>query len=124
MPAFEPAYIETFKNGLLRKKIKTAGEILSFCKLCPRECDVDRLSGETGVCNTGEKAFVSSYHSHFGEEAPLVGAGGSGTIFFTHCNLLCLFCQNYDISHEGFGEKVTSERIWGTTCDGVTKLIL
>jgi len=111
MPAFEPAYIETFKKGLLKKKIKTAGKILKFCKLCPRECGVDRLAGQTGVCNTGEKAFVSSYHPHFGEEAPLVGAGGSGTIFFTHCNLLCLFCQNYDISHEGCGEEVTSEQL-------------
>jgi len=111
MSALEPAYIATFKNGLLRKKIKTAGKILSFCKLCPRECGVDRLTGETGVCNTGEKAFVSSYNPHFGEEAPLVGTGGSGTIFFTHCNLLCLFCQNYDISHEGFGEEVTSEQL-------------
>ena len=111
MPAFTPAYIKTFKKGLLEEKIKAARKILSFCKLCPRECGVDRLSGQTGVCNTGEKALVSSYNPHFGEEAPLVGTGGSGTIFFTHCNLLCLFCQNYDISHEGFGEEVTSEQL-------------
>jgi len=111
MPDFAPAYIETFKNGLLKDKIKRAGKILSCCKLCPRECSVDRLTGETGLCNTGENAFVSSYNPHFGEEAPLVGTGGSGTIFFTHCNLLCLFCQNYDISHEGFGEEVTSEQL-------------
>lgn len=111
MPAFKPAYIETFKNGVLKEKIKTACKILDSCKLCPRKCGVDRLAGETGVCNTGEKAFVSSCHPHFGEEAPLVGTGGSGTIFFTHCNLLCLFCQNYDISHEGCGEEVTSEQL-------------
>lgn len=111
MSAFEPAYIETFKSGRLKEKVKTAGKILRSCKLCPRKCSVDRLAGQTGICNTGEKAFVSSYHPHFGEEAPLVGTGGSGTIFFTHCNLLCLFCQNYDISHEGFGEKVTSEQL-------------
>ncbi len=111
MPAFTPAYINTFKKGLLREKIKAAKKILSFCKLCPRECGVDRLSGQTGVCNTGENALVSSYNPHFGEEAPLVGTGGSGTIFFTRCNLLCLFCQNYDISHEGFGEEVTSEQL-------------
>ena len=111
MPAFTPAYIKTFKKGLLEEKINAARKILSFCKLCPRECGVDRLSGQTGVCNTGEKALVSSYNPHFGEEAPLVGTGGSGTIFFTHCNLLCLFCQNYDISHEGFGEEVTSEQL-------------
>ncbi|MBT8358961.1 MAG: radical SAM protein [Desulfobacterales bacterium] len=111
MPAFTPAYIKAFKKGLLREKIKAASKILSFCRLCPRECGVDRISGETGVCNTGEKALVSSYNPHFGEEAPLVGTNGSGTIFFTHCNLLCLFCQNYDISHEGFGEEVTSEQL-------------
>jgi len=113
MPAFEPAYIETFKKGLLKEKIKAAENILSFCELCPRKCGVDRLSGETGICNTNKKALVSSYNPHFGEEAPLVGAGGSGTIFFTHCNLLCLFCQNYDISHEGCGEEVTSEQLAG-----------
>ncbi|MDY6793439.1 MAG: radical SAM protein [Thermodesulfobacteriota bacterium] len=111
MPAFKPTYVETFKNGLLQEKIKAASKIMGSCRLCPRECGVDRLAGETGVCNTGEKAFVSSYNPHFGEEAPLVGTGGSGTIFFTHCNLLCLFCQNYDISHEGYGEEVTSEQL-------------
>jgi len=111
MKAFQPAYIETFKSGLLRKKIKTAEQILSSCKLCPRECSVDRLAGETGECNTGQNAFVSSYNPHFGEEAPLVGTAGSGTIFFTHCSLLCFFCQNYDISHEGFGQEVSSGQL-------------
>jgi putative pyruvate formate lyase activating enzyme len=71
--------------------------------VCPRNCKVDRLSGEKGICQTGAKAVVSSYAPHFGEESPLVGSGGSGTIFFTHCNLLCLFCQNYEISHLGEG---------------------
>ncbi len=75
MSTLKPAYIETFKKGLLKEKVKTAGKILSFCKLCPRECCVDRLTGETGLCNTGEKAFVSSYNPHFGVEAPLVGTG-------------------------------------------------
>jgi putative pyruvate formate lyase activating enzyme len=111
MTAFTPAYINTFKKGLLREKIKAAEKILTHCQLCPRECGADRISGETGVCKTGEKALVSSYNPHFGEEAPLVGNNGSGTIFFTHCNLLCIFCQNYDISHEGFGEEVTSEQL-------------
>jgi putative pyruvate formate lyase activating enzyme len=67
---------------------------------------VDRLGGETGYCRTGEWAWVASYAPHFGEEAPLVGCNGSGTIFFTHCNLGCLFCQNYDISHEGAGQPI------------------
>ncbi len=78
------------------------------CTLCPRNCAVDRLAGQTGVCKTGARAWVSSYAPHFGEEAPLVGKNGSGTIFFTHCNLGCLFCQNFDISHEGVGREVST----------------
>ncbi|UCG05638.1 MAG: radical SAM protein [Desulfobacterales bacterium] len=111
MQSFEPAYIKTFEEGLLGDKIATVHDILSACELCPRRCGVDRLSGETGVCNTGKNAMVSSYNPHFGEEAPLVGSRGSGTIFFTYCNLMCLFCQNYDISHEGYGQEVSAEQI-------------
>jgi len=111
MPAFEPAYIETVNKGLLENKIAKAYDALASCTLCPRRCEVDRLSGETGICLTREKSYVSSYNPHFGEEEPLVGTHGSGTIFFTHCNLLCLFCQNYDISHEGRGEEITDEQL-------------
>jgi len=111
MQSFEPAYIKTFEAGLLAAKIEKAYDILNACILCPRRCGVDRLSDETGICKTGKNAFVSSYNAHFGEEAPLVGSHGSGTIFFTHCNLMCLFCQNYDISHEGHGQEVSSEQI-------------
>ncbi|PQP34656.1 radical SAM protein, partial [Desulfobacteraceae bacterium SEEP-SAG9] len=81
------------------------------CTLCPRRCKVDRMSGQTGFCKTGASAYVSSYNPHFGEEAPLVGSQGSGTIFFTHCNLLCIFCQNYDISHEGYGREKSHEQL-------------
>jgi putative pyruvate formate lyase activating enzyme len=81
---------------------------MAACRLCPRQCGVDRLSGETGFCNTGRQAVVSSFNAHFGEEAPLVGRSGSGTIFFTHCNLLCNFCQNFDISHRGAGKTVSA----------------
>lgn len=111
MPTFRPAYIETFQKGLLAKKIETAYEILKSCTLCPRNCKVDRLTGETGICKTDEKAYVSSFNAHFGEEDPLVGTHGSGTIFFTHCNLLCIFCQNYDISHLGHGEETSNEQL-------------
>jgi putative pyruvate formate lyase activating enzyme len=111
--SFEPCYIKTYKEGLLKEKIKKAREILSSCSLCPRRCGVDRLSGQLGICKTGENAYVSSYHPHYGEEAPLVGHNGSGTIFFTYCNLLCNFCQNYDISHEGGGDEVSREQIAG-----------
>ena len=113
MPNFEPAYIETFKKGLLAEKIESAREIIKSCTLCPRQCKVDRTVGETGVCKTGDKAYVSSFNAHFGEEGPLVGTYGSGTIFFTHCNLLCIFCQNYDISHLGQGEEVSDEQLAG-----------
>ncbi len=111
MESFEPAYIQTFKNGALSKKIEAARQLLSSCCLCPRKCNVDRLGGETGVCHTAALAWVSSYNSHFGEESPLVGSHGSGTIFFTHCNLMCLFCQNFDISHQGHGQEVTDDQL-------------
>ena len=91
MATFQPAYIETKKKGLLRDKISKARDLLKSCEICPRACKVDRLSGELGFCSTGEEAVVSSFNAHFGEEPPLVGAFGSGTIFFTHCNLKCNF---------------------------------
>ena len=111
MAAVKPAYIETYKNGLLHAKIEKAGRILDACRLCPRMCGVDRNSKQTGICKTGKEALVSSYAPHFGEEAPLVGENGSGTIFFTHCNLLCNFCQNYNISHEDCGQSVSSDQL-------------
>ena len=111
MEPFEPAYIHTFEQGLLPEKIQTARELLSPCSLCPRNCGVDRLSGESGVCHTAAQAWVSSYNPHFGEESPLVGTHGSGTIFFTYCNLMCLFCQNFDISHEGQGQEINDEQL-------------
>lgn len=84
-------------------------EGLRECRLCPRECGVDRLKGEVGFCRSIDVVKVSSYGPHFGEEPPLVGRYGSGTIFFTNCNLGCVFCQNYDISHLGYGEFVELE---------------
>ena len=84
--------------------------MLKECKLCPRQCRVNRLKGELGFCKAGEQLVVSSVFPHFGEEAPLVGNKGSGTIFLTHCNLRCIFCQNHDISHQGHGETISSEQ--------------
>jgi putative pyruvate formate lyase activating enzyme len=107
----DPVYIETYHKGILKDRANELHEALKCCNLCPRQCNVDRLSGETGTCSTGEYAMVSSYSPHFGEEAPLVGNHGSGTIFFTHCNLLCSFCQNFDISHEGRGRVVTDREL-------------
>jgi putative pyruvate formate lyase activating enzyme len=99
---FLAAYLKLSKEEL-RERIHAAEEILKECILCPRSCKVDRTSGEKGFCKTGNKPFISSYNPHFGEERPLVGRHGSGTIFFTHCNLGCLFCQNWTISHLGDG---------------------
>jgi len=105
----EPAYIRAYKENILEERVEKALSILTCCTLCPRTCRVNRLAGELGVCRTGRQAKVSSFAPHFGEEDPLVGRGGSGTIFFTHCNLLCVFCQNYDISHRGEGYEISSE---------------
>jgi len=111
MNSFQPAYLESYKNRILKKRKEQAFEKLKNCHLCPRNCGVDRTVGKTGICKTGVRAVVASYAPHFGEEAPLVGRYGSGTIFFTHCNLLCNFCQNYDISHEGHGIEVSNSHL-------------
>ncbi len=101
----QPGYIRLHEDGVLDDRVEKAFALIKECRLCPRECGVDRTAGELGVCRTGARALVSSYDAHFGEESPLVGTHGSGTIFFTHCNLLCRFCQNYDISHGGQGRE-------------------
>jgi len=106
-----PSYISLFEAGELEKKVEKAIELLKNCKICPRECGVNRLKGEKGFCRTGRKAIVASYNPHFGEEAPLVGKKGSGTIFISSCNLLCSFCQNYEISHLMEGVEVEAEQL-------------
>ena len=93
--------------------MEPATEILRECRLCPRECRVDRLAGQKGKCQVTREVIVSSYGPHFGEEAPLVGGHGSGTIFFAYCNLKCVFCQNYTISQLGEGTEVTSDELAG-----------
>ncbi|MFC2112119.1 radical SAM protein [Bacteroidota bacterium] len=107
----EPSYINTHKKGLLKDRAEELRHRLQDCTLCPRNCHADRLSGDLGTCRTGEYAMVSSYMPHFGEESPISGQKGSGTIFFTNCNLLCNFCQNFDISHEGRGQQVSPEQL-------------
>jgi putative pyruvate formate lyase activating enzyme len=84
-------------------------KMLEDCELCPRCCHANRLKGELGQCRTAERAGVSSYGPHFGEEAPLVGTGDSGTVFLAHCNLHCVFCQNCSISQLGEGSEVSSQ---------------
>ena len=111
MQEFQPAYLRLYHSKELFKRIEILNQALSSCQLCPRRCKVNRLKDEKGICLTGRLAYVSSFGPHFGEEAPLVGTGGSGTIFFTHCNLGCIFCQNYDISHLGEGYPVEDEEL-------------
>ncbi len=108
---YTPPYINLHKTGILQKRISLLNDILAKCELCPRGCKVNRLEGELGFCRAGAQLMISSAFPHFGEEAPLVGSKGSGTIFFTHCNLRCIFCQNYDISHQGNGEAISSEQL-------------
>ena len=105
------AYQKLYHSGELEERIERARAMLHSCELCPRCCHVDRLLGETGMCRTASEAAVSSYGPHFGEEAPLVGSRGSGTIFFTYCNLRCMFCQNYTISQLGEGRPTSKGEI-------------
>jgi len=100
------AYLELYRKGKLKERIETAVSLFESCSVCPRRCGVNRLVSDVGKCRTPREALVSSYGPHFGEETPLVGSHGSGTIFFTNCNLRCLFCQNYSISQLGEGQKV------------------
>jgi putative pyruvate formate lyase activating enzyme len=115
----EPSYLELWRSGELRRRAELALARLEACDLCARECGVNRrLSAEKAGCHTGSRAWVSSYGPHFGEEDPLVGVslarpGGSGTVFFTWCNLRCQFCQNHDISQGGQGREVEPEELAG-----------
>jgi putative pyruvate formate lyase activating enzyme len=111
MTPFIPRYVRASQTGALTEKIRQAEILLSPCTLCPRQCRVDRAGDEKGYCGTGGKAVVASFAPHFGEEPPLVGDRGSGTLFFSHCNLKCLFCQNYEISIEGRGQAMEAEEI-------------
>jgi len=104
-----PGYRQLESEGSLAARIKDAYQIFQSCELCPRRCGVDRLAGEQGYCRSTAKAKVYSSHPHFGEELSLTGHGGSGTIFFSNCNLRCVFCQNWSIAHRGEGDEVSDE---------------
>jgi len=106
-----PSYLKLYEDGKLWNLKDRFMEELQDCRLCPRDCKVNRAKGEEGFCKTGRLAVVSSSDLHFGEEPPLVGRGGSGTIFFSWCNLGCIYCQNYSISHQGEGRKVEAEEL-------------
>src|SRR5512136_3422432 len=104
-----PAYEKLEMEGRLAQRIKQAYALFENCQLCPRECGVNRQKGEKGFCKAPIKPVIFSYHPHFGEEMSLVGGKGSGTIFFSNCNLRCIFCQNWPISHEGKGKEIQDE---------------
>jgi len=109
----KPSFIELYKTGDLEKKSRKAHDLLASCTLCPRNCGVNRLQGQLGFCRSGFLPTVSSYNAHHGEEPPISGIRGSGTIFFSHCNLSCCYCQNWPISQLGQGQEVTVERLAG-----------
>lgn len=108
---YEPAYIKTHREGKLAEKVRKAYKLMESCSLCGHYCRVNRLKRETGFCRAGDKLRVSSFGPHHGEESPLVGHYGSGTIFFTGCNLGCVFCQNYDISQMERGSRYRADKL-------------
>ena len=101
--AWSPGYIELERSGELERREQALWAMLERCTLCPRRCRVNRMAGERGICGGDNTFKVASFGPHFGEERPLVGRNGSGTIFFSHCNLHCVFCQNWEINHRGDG---------------------
>jgi len=106
-----PSYLALVESGAFAVRREAALSMLEECRLCPRRCGVNRARGEKGVCGTARSALVSAAHPHFGEESPLVGRMGSGTVFFAGCNLRCLFCQNYEISHLVAGDEAAASRL-------------
>ena len=111
---FVPSYIKLFNNGELKSRAENAYANLTSCTSCPRDCKVNRVGGELGICASGHLPIVSSFTKHFGEEPVLSGSNGAGNIFFGNCNLKCIYCQNFEISQNPKSEKqneVTHERL-------------
>ena len=106
-----PAYLTLFASGELQQRAKEFNAILSHCTLCPRQCGVNRTAGETGQCRTTDQVRVYSFMAHHGEENPLRGTNGSGTIFFSGCNMHCQFCQNSDISQDNYGMLIDTDKL-------------
>jgi putative pyruvate formate lyase activating enzyme len=108
---FTPAYLKSYDKGILERKVDKALKILENCEVCPRRCNVNRVKNKLGICRIGRYAKVSSFFPHFGEEDCLRGWNGSGTIFFSFCNLKCVFCQNFEVSWIGEGIEVGPKEI-------------
>jgi putative pyruvate formate lyase activating enzyme len=109
---WQPAYLE-LGIEVLKRRAEQAWSHLQSCDLCAKGCHINRQLGEQGFCATGRELLVYSHGPHHGEEQPLVGHHGSGTIFFSRCNLKCVFCQNWEISQRGEGREVTPEQLAG-----------
>ena len=108
---FEPGYVKLHKSGELKKRGRKLWALMESCELCPRMCGVNKLEGEKGFCQADWQLEISSFHPHFGEEKPLVGTGGSGTIFLTNCGLRCVFCINWEVSQKGEGSVTSIEAL-------------
>jgi putative pyruvate formate lyase activating enzyme len=113
----EPSYIALYQTGELQRRIAALRQLLHSCTLCPRDCHVNRLNGELGRCNAGSQLMVAAAFPHFGEEPPLSGDGGSGAIFVSRCNLLCQFCQSWEVNHRGEGVTVSARELAGVMLD-------
>ncbi|MGM0532179.1 MAG: radical SAM protein [Bacteroidota bacterium] len=111
--SFEPRYLELHRTGELKRRGEILWEMMNICDLCPRECENNRLDGQKGDCGSTSQLVISSFHPHFGEEEPLVGEGGSGTIFMTHCSLRCVYCINWEISMGGRGKERSIDDLAG-----------
>jgi putative pyruvate formate lyase activating enzyme len=112
-----PCYLMAKSKGILDERTAQLEATLACCTLCPRQCRVNRLEGALGYCQAPAGLIVSSVFAHYGEESPLVGVGGSGTIFLTHCNLKCLFCQNSEISMKGDGVPYSPRKLAAAMID-------
>ncbi len=110
-PNFEPGYLKLHRTGELRERGQELWQVMESCALCPRECGARRLDGREGFCGGTSRLVTAAYHPHFGEEDSLVGQGGSGTIFFSNCNLRCVFCINWQISQGGAGQGTSLESL-------------
>ncbi len=108
-----PSYLESYNNAKLKRLAEETLKMLEFCSLCPRKCQVNRLKNELGFCKTGFKPKVCSSMPHHGEEPPISATHGSGTIFFSHCNMACVYCQNYEFSQSEEGREVDFEELAG-----------
>jgi len=121
LPVFEPGYIALYRSGELERRLKTLEVRLASCDICPRECRVNRLKGESAFCHSAYLPIIDSVCAHHGEEPILSGSQGSGTIFFGNCNMMCVYCQNFQISQER-GEQRTGEMDFQTLAREMLRL--